>query len=474
MITEQISAVNRQTRSSESLRPESRLVREGGARFVFQSLSAKVLIVLLNAGTGILTARALHPEGRGELAAILLWPQLLAGAFTLGLPSAITYHLRLQPRRAAVLLWSGLLVALLVGSIATVGAVLLAPYLLHQYNPMIIEIARWLMPNLIVGIYLLIGRAALEANSSFLKSGFVLIGPPLLTLAGLTVLALLHWLTPLSAAVTYTLSGIPASIYLFRQLPLTFRHTLKETVTAGKVLLSYGIRSYGIDLCGTLGFYLDQALVVSLLQPEKMGIYVVALSASRVMNVPQQALAAVLFPAMVGSSRERISAMVERALRVGGTLAILSSLATFLFGRSLLHLLYGRAFATVSGILGILTAEAALSGCITILAQAFMASDRPGVITAQQLLGLACSFPCLLFLIPRYGVAGAAASILISTSIRFLFVLISFTRNFGGKPPSLFMDRESFTWVKGQISRSFTRFADTLPGPERVFHGGRA
>ncbi len=379
MVTEQVAAAEQRSVASSFIRPGTREIRAGGARSVFHSLWAKLLIGRFERGTGgILTARALHPEGRGELAAILLWPQLLSGALTLGLPSAVTYHLRLEPRRAKAFLWSGLVLALLIGCVATLIAILFAPYLLHRYSGEVIEIARWLMPNLIIGIFLLIGRAALEADSSFLKSGFILTGPPLLTLAGLTTLAFLHQLTPFSAAITYTLSGIPAGLYLYRQLPLTFRHTARETISAGRTLLSYGLRSYGIDLCGTLGFYLDQALVVSLLSPEKMGVYVVALSASRVINVPQQALAAVLFPSMVGFSKGQIRVVVERALRVGGTLALLSSLATFLCGRFLLRLLYGSAFASVSSILGILTAEAALSGCVTILAQAFMASNSPG------------------------------------------------------------------------------------------------
>jgi O-antigen/teichoic acid export membrane protein len=468
MVAEQVVVAGRRTELADGVAAEVRKERAGGARSVIHSMSAKLLVVGLNAGTGILTARALHPQGRGELAAILLWPQLLAGALTLGLPSAVTYHIRLQSRKTAALLQAGLVLGLLIGFAATCAAIFFAPYLLHQYNPAIIEIARWLMPNLMIGIYLLIGRAALEADRSFLKSGFVLTGPPLLTLAVLAVLAMFHHLTPIAAAVTYTLSGVPAGIYLYRQLPLTFSHQWSESVSAGKTLLSYGIRSYGIDLCGTLGYYLDQALVVSLLSPEKMGIYVVALSASRVMNVPQQALAAVLFPSMVGSSREHIGNVVKKALRVGGTLALIACLATFVFGRLLLRLLYGPAFATVSGILGILTAEAALSGCVTIIAQAFMASDRPGVITAQQVLGLCLSLPCLLILIPRYGVAGAAASILISTAARFLFAMFSFTRRFGGTPPSLLVDRDSVIWIRRQFSRKISALAtpDAFAGGE--------
>ena len=82
---------------------------------------------------------------------------------------------------------------------------------------------------------------------------FCLTGPPLLTLAGYDVACLLHRLSPMSAAIVYTLSGIPPGIYLFCNCRSAFRHTFKEAITAVGTLLSYGLRSFGIDLCGTLG-----------------------------------------------------------------------------------------------------------------------------------------------------------------------------------------------------------------------------
>jgi O-antigen/teichoic acid export membrane protein len=428
--------------------------RAHGARSVFYSGSAKFLIVALNAGTGILTARTLHPAGRGELAAILLWPQVLSGALALGLPSALTYNIRLRPSKTPSFLLAAITLGFIIGSLATCGAIVLAPHLLRQYRPEIVFVAQCLMPNLIVGIYLLLGRAALEADHSFGQSGMVLITPPSLTLAGLSVLALLHHLTPVSAGITYILSGIPAVIFLYTRLPFSLWQPFREVLSASKLLLSYGIRSYGIDLCGTLGYYIDQALVVSLLSPEKMGVYVVALSASRVMNVPQQALASVLFPSMVGRSRQEIASLIERSLRIGGTLAIFSSVVTFVCGRTLLRLVYGRAFAEVGGLLGILTVEAALSGCVSIIAQAFMASNRPGIITKQQILGLSCGVPCLLILIPRFGVSGAATSILISTGVRFTFAAYSFRKEFSGRMPTLLLDQESFVWLKDRLRSS--------------------
>ena len=44
-----------------------------GLASVVQSLVIKLLVVAINTTTGIITARALQPEGRGELAALILW-----------------------------------------------------------------------------------------------------------------------------------------------------------------------------------------------------------------------------------------------------------------------------------------------------------------------------------------------------------------------------------------------------------------
>ena len=64
----------------------------------------------VNAVTGIVTARALQPVGRGELAAMVLWPMLFAGLTTCGLPTALVYFMRRDPRRAGAFVgWALLL-----------------------------------------------------------------------------------------------------------------------------------------------------------------------------------------------------------------------------------------------------------------------------------------------------------------------------------------------------------------------------
>ena len=78
--------------------------RLSSAGAVAQSIGAKVFIVGINAATGIITARALLPAGRGELAVMILWPVFLASAMTLGIPSALTFQLRIHPEKRSQLM----------------------------------------------------------------------------------------------------------------------------------------------------------------------------------------------------------------------------------------------------------------------------------------------------------------------------------------------------------------------------------
>ena len=89
---------------------------------VAPSVGAKLLIIAMNAATGILSARVLQLAGRGELAAMILWPVFLASALAFGLPSALTFQLRSNAEKSSRLMGAGLLLAFLAGSIGALVA----------------------------------------------------------------------------------------------------------------------------------------------------------------------------------------------------------------------------------------------------------------------------------------------------------------------------------------------------------------
>jgi O-antigen/teichoic acid export membrane protein len=429
---------------------------------VMQSIGAKVFIIVINAATGILCARALQPAGRGELAVMILWPVFLASTLTLGVPSALTFQLRNHPEKRARLLGAALLLATLTGICGLILGLLFMYSWIPRYSARVILFARIFLLNTPVSAIVLVGRAALESRGDFKTSNKLLLASPALTLCCLGILWATKTLTPFTAALSYVSSGIGPFFWMMSHLRELFRPSLSSFWQSTRQLLKYGIRAYGIDLCGTMSLYIDQALVVRLLQPEMMGTYVVALTLSRMLNVFHGAVVMVLFPTAVGRPPSEVREMTSRAARMSTLLTAMAATGAAYFGPSLLSLLYGREYVGATKALRILAIEAVLSGATLVLSQAFMALERPGVITALQLTGLLLTLPLMFVLVPRFGIAGAGLALLVSTSCRLLFVLSSFPLLLKMRTPNIIPHFEDIEFMARAASGVFGSFRKRL------------
>jgi O-antigen/teichoic acid export membrane protein len=324
-----------------------------------------------------------------------------------------------------------------MGVLAAVIAALALPWWLHQYSAGVIYAAQWFLITVPLCSVTLAGRAVLEAEHDFSASNAIQILTPLATLAGLLIFLGLHLLTSYTAAIAYIAASLPAFGYMLSRIRRTGIRASGIQLRVVRQLLQYGIRSYGIDLLGTLALQVDQVLVVSLLSAGAMGSYVVVLSLSRMLNVFQQSVVMVLFPKAAGHPADTVIAMTGNAVRTSGLVTAVCGIFVCLTGPTLLRLLYGAEYVGAVDAMRILVLEAILSGMVFVLAQAFMALNRPGVVTILQAVGLSLSIPMMLWLIPRYGIYGAAISLLVSTTARLVFVMAGFKIFLKIAPPRL-------------------------------------
>ncbi len=166
---------------------------------VAQSVAAKFVIIGINAATGIITARALLPAGRGELAAMILWPVFLANISTFGFPSALTFQMKSNPKRSSELLGAAFLLAIL----ASAGVMLLGFSFMHSWIPQyplkVIFYAQFLVTAMPLTSLLNVGRSAFIARGDFGVVNGLLVCAPALTLALLLVRS--------SRAFPYTIHG---------------------------------------------------------------------------------------------------------------------------------------------------------------------------------------------------------------------------------------------------------------------------
>jgi O-antigen/teichoic acid export membrane protein len=223
--------------------------------------------------------------------------------------------------------------------------------------------------------------------------------------------------------------------------------SLRSFAESSRTLFHYGIRAYGVDLCGTLALYVDQALVVRMLEPALMGTYVVALSLSRVLNAFHTSVVMVLFPNAVSRAPQTVREMTGRATRMSTLLTACAGIAVVALGPHLLGLLYGREYTSATPVLRILVLEVVLSGATLVLSQAFMALERPGIVTALHVTGLLLTLPLMVVLVPRLGIIGAGLSLLISTTARLIFVLVSFPLFLKMRAPNILPKMEDLKFM---------------------------
>lgn len=430
-------------------------IRKLAARFAAGSMLGhtvgtmlvSVLILVLNMATGVMTARWLGPEGRGLQTAMVLWPQFFAFATTLGLPAALLYHMKKEPERADDLYAAGMFMALLTGAGAIGLGALFIPFRLSGYPEQVVQAGIWLMAAVPCIHLFFLNNAYLRARRQFKLFNRTRYLVPLTTLAMLAALAAAGRLTPFAAAVAYQAAYVPIALWAVVNGIRLLRANWASLLRAAGNLYRYGIRGYGADLLGNVILYIDQIVLIGMLAPEAIGLYAVAVSLSRMLNVFSTSIVMVLFPEASGMPPQEAAALSLRVYKISTVLGLAAALVLAGLAPLVLRILYGSAFLAAIPVFRLLVLEVVIGGAAMVLAQAFMAAGSPGVVSQSQGLGLAVLVPLLLVLVPQYGVIGAGWSLLTSAGVRLAYVLVRFYVRFRPAFRALWPGRSDLVWV---------------------------
>lgn len=409
--------------------------------------SANLTFVAATMVTAPLQARALGPDGRGELAAItvpLAWTPVV---LTLGL-SLYTHRAAAIGKRAGTLLgtFGALFLALgLVG--AALGPATAA--LIGGANHVV---RTWI----IVGFALLpigfVGTVITDVASGQNRWGPVLVyrlTPPAVLLVGIPWLYLAGNLTVASAAAVSICGGTLPVIFLLagarKQLPLRFdRGMVKEAVP-------FGLKAWAAGL-GQLGnLRVDQLLMTRLVNPAELGLYAIAVTASGVLVNPfSSALAMGTMPRFATGDTD----LIERTLRATLLGVLVVSAGVALASPVVVPLFFGSAFrGAVPMIWILLAAGVPLTGGI-VLSSALTITGRPTYAAMAQLVALGVTIPGLIVLLPIMGGAGAALVSLIAYTASFSVLVLAARRQLGVRLTALLVVRPADAIMIATIIRS--------------------
>lgn len=429
----------------------------GSSRFktVILNSLANLVFPLTTLITGPLLARALGPEGRGVVAALLAPLALANLMFTLGVPDALTYFVArgslTRGKAFQIAIGGGLICAAAACSVLFIAA----PYLfrtqtqlLPPFKLLLLTLPVTLGFSAIRGIALgrqrfvlinreqifgallrlsllvgLLGVHAVSTNSpdrgipssragsasdQDLPIRAARVGKrsaDLSTSDGLTQLFPRNGqpLTPLLAVWVSVLSGAFGSVFLLPALRRNGRAkaTSADTGTVARYAGSAALGTFG----GLLVIRLDQVLMVSLTTHAQLAYYSVAASLAELPLVVVSAIRDVAFSVTAERDDPKI---IARACRLTVLTIAILCLCSALATPVVLPVLFSKQFAPAVPMVELLLAGTLARAVTAVIGAGLMTIGKTWLRSAIQLGGAALTAILLFIMVPRWGGMGAA------------------------------------------------------------------
>jgi O-antigen/teichoic acid export membrane protein len=430
----------------------------GRALHILETFLVTFGIQAIGLFTGVLVARVLGVEGRGQLAAVILWPSVVTYLGDLGLPLAYVYESARDRRQIPALIGNALVASLaqwLTLSVLGSAIVLLA---LHRFGSTVaLTGAVFLVTYLPLNLLTRYLNAVNQGSHAFLRFNAVRFSVPL-SYAVVLVLLMGIGLRSVQWVVVATL--LANGFALTAVLALSLRpllHSFGAPRTDLKLLrrtLGYGLRAHIGNLTPVDSMQVDLLLVTLLLGASDAGLYSVAISASMVLRAQGTALGLVALPEVAAAP----TAPEQRSV-MGGIfrLSLLINLATagtiVAVAGLLVPGIYGRDFAPAVPIVRILVLGIVAASLRQLLGDCLRGAGKPLAPTIAEIASWVVGLTALGVLVPMLGLRGAALGVSLSYSAG-LAVVVGVTLRSGARLSDLFIPRPSDLYQWWDLLRS--------------------
>ena len=373
------------------------------------SFVASASILALGVLTGVLLARTLGPSGRGELAAVVLWPLLLLSIGNLGVNEAVTFHAARHTSSRPTLLSTSIGLAVCQGITLIVIGLVLVPLVLSGHEESSVHASLLFLAVIPIGLVNLYLISLLNGFHRFGWFNLLRVSAIATSAVGLAGLMIADELTVTTAVLAY-LGGamITALAVTMVALPLS-GGTGPFSGGLARDVLSFGWRSQLSTVSSTLNERLDQLVISIFLSATSLGLYVVAWTMTSLTNLIGTSVALVALPAAASAdspAAQRGAARRYVGLTFCASLAVTAPL--LLFTPSLIKAAFGPEFRGATDSAQILVVAGMILATSRALQGVLKGTNRPLDASIAEGVGLAVTAPGLAILLPTLGILGAA------------------------------------------------------------------
>ena len=390
---------------------------------------ANAFTLLSGVITSLLTAWALGPEGRGELAVVVLWPNVVALLAGLGLPQAHRYYLARQPETFSMLFSNALLFTVVMGVVAYGAAELLVPNLVGVRSPEVMWLVRIYLLNIPLALLYDLMAGFLEGAREFKCAALARVIFFSIQSGAYLLLWYTEHLTVRNAAYTMIGAQFINSLTALMGVCYVLRPRWRPGWAAWKMAMGYGLRYHPGVVTAFTTLRLDQLMLGSMGSSAEIGLYFIAVRLSEITTVLASSVADVLMPEVAASKQIEASVqLLTKSLRQIIYIYGLVLVPLVVGAPLLLHAVYGAEFLAASGTLRLLLFASLIWSAGAIVISGLNGLGYPGLSTLARLASAIVTVFALLYWLPRYGIVGAALSTLLGYSVMLLVALFWLVR----------------------------------------------
>ena len=395
------------------------------------TLLTRGLTILLGLVGSIVTARWLGPEGRGILAIVSVVTGLALQFGSLGLHSGNAYFVAQDPRLARGVLGNASVLSLALGTgagIAAIATFLAEPRWFAGVPLVLVVVAAATLPFHFLNLFLqnaLLGMHEVKAFNAFEAAGKVL------TFAALVVYLVVFDGGPEGTVVLFSsfavISALAAVLYCRRRVP--FRFSFDRALFAR--MIPFGLKSYMSCLLAYLVIRSDMLLVNYFLGTAAAGVYSIAAQVADNLLLIPATIGLILLPRIASEAPRNQSAVTARVTRHAALVMTVLCATAWVLAGPVISLLYGPGFREAIPATRWLLPGIWALGMNSILMQHFGGQGMPLVTITAPLVGAVLNLSLNAFVVPRFGIVGAAVTSSVAYSMMLLLSLGAFLRGGG-------------------------------------------
>lgn len=405
-----------------------------------RTLATNLGISALALVNSILLSRWLGPDGRGEVAAAMLWPTILVYLCSGGLISSTLYFTALAESNAEKVFANGMASAAIQSFVAlTIGFITL-PWLLYSQTSEVVNAARLYLLVIPLSLVTQYGVSILQGRMHIVVFNWLRLTIPLGYLIGTIIFILLGQLALFNIIKLHLYLNLLVCIgTLAVLLKSGIRLSLQVDLSFAKDMWKYGAKVHIGNVSGLANVSLDQVLLAAWLPPVYLGLYIAAVNAAGISQGFSQAVQMVLTPSIANkeSMPERKS-VLQGVFRRYWLFSLLITIATAAMLPIAIPLVFGRDFTGAVWPAEILLIGVFFIGAKEVLAGGAQALGNPWLGSKAQLWAVAVTITSLYVLLPWLGIMGAAIATSLAYATQLGIVISGLRRTHFISPVELF------------------------------------